>query len=179
MNYSENYKRIPGTKDYYISADGALFRRHGKYDYRLAPTYDLNGYVYTNLMLKNGSQKSETIHGLVAKHFLKKPKHVKNLEVNHKDGNKVNNDVSNLEWVSREENMRKGWENGQFAKVRKAIIKKRKSLNGYKTELTHDDVRQIRRLKKDMTLKQLGYIFSLHPNQISRICNYRSFADVR
>lgn len=51
----------------------------------------------------NGIRKRVPIHRLVATHFIKKEKN-KN-EVNHIDGNKENNSVTNLEWCTRRENM--------------------------------------------------------------------------
>lgn len=69
---------------------------------------DINasGYFRVTLYNKNNSPKKQRFfrHRLVAKHFLPNPQNFK--EVNHKDGNKNNNNVSNLEWCSRIENER-------------------------------------------------------------------------
>ena len=52
---------------------------------------------------KNGKNKVYGVHRLVAKAFLTKLSNI--LEVNHIDGNKQNNQVENLEWVTRTENL--------------------------------------------------------------------------
>lgn len=58
---------------------------------------------YMSVMFKvMGNHKRLTVHSLVANAFLE---NINNLpEVNHKDGNKSNNHVDNLEWVSKSEN---------------------------------------------------------------------------
>lgn len=55
-------------------------------------------YRGANIILPNGKEKLIQIHRLVATAFIPNP--CKYPEVNHKDGNKSNNDVSNLEWCS-------------------------------------------------------------------------------
>ena len=60
------------------------------------------GYGYVT-MCAHGQMHSATIHSLVAKAFIPNPKNKP--EVNHIDGNKHNNCVENLEWVTRAENM--------------------------------------------------------------------------
>jgi hypothetical protein len=50
-------------------------------------------------------------HRLVAESFLPKPNFL-NAQVNHKDGNKINNHVSNLEWVTASENIKHGFKTG-------------------------------------------------------------------
>jgi hypothetical protein len=64
--------------------------------------YDEKGYnrIY---LTKNCKKKTLKVHRLVAQHFLEKKENKK--EVNHKDGDKNNNKVSNLEWCNRRENM--------------------------------------------------------------------------
>ena len=65
---------------------------------RLKTHLDKEGYEIVGLC-KNGKSKTYRLHRLVAIHFIK---NVKNLpEVNHKDENKLNNNVSNLEWCTR------------------------------------------------------------------------------
>lgn len=59
-----------------------------------------NGDGYLTVLLNN---KKEYVHRLVAKAFIKSESYYK--EVNHIDGNKQNNNVENLEWCTRKENM--------------------------------------------------------------------------
>lgn len=58
----------------------------------------------------DGKQKIHAVHRLVAIAFLKKRDGCK--EVNHKDGNKRNNHISNLSWVTRSENMKHMYDTG-------------------------------------------------------------------
>lgn len=60
------------------------------------------GYFIVGLS-KNNKRKCYYIHRLVAEHFIENPKNKP--EVNHKDGNKLNNRIDNLEWATREEQM--------------------------------------------------------------------------
>ena len=61
-----------------------------------------NGYIICDLC-KNGKVNTKHIHRLVAEAFIPNPNNY--LEVNHKDGNKTNNCVNNLEWCSKKQNM--------------------------------------------------------------------------
>lgn len=69
------------------------------------------GRWYVNLC-KDGVCKSKVVHRLVAEMFICKTA----LTVNHIDGNKQNNHVENLEWLTIEENIKHGVENGLFQK---------------------------------------------------------------
>lgn len=60
------------------------------------------GYVQVSLRDEGGKYKTKTVHRLVAQHFV--PGEDVRLEVNHKDGNKLNNFETNLEWVTKGEN---------------------------------------------------------------------------
>jgi hypothetical protein len=68
-----------------------------------------NGYLVVNLK-HNGSQQMKTVHRLVAETFLINPTNL--TDINHKDGNKSNNVVTNLEWCTRSENMTHAVKNG-------------------------------------------------------------------
>lgn len=59
-------------------------------------------YLYVNLC-KNWKYKSISVHKLVADQFIPNNRNLH--EINHLDWNKKNNKVSNLEWVTREQNM--------------------------------------------------------------------------
>lgn len=65
------------------------------------PHKGTNGYLYIGLK-KNGIQKITSIHRLMAIAFIPNPKQLS--DVNHKDFNKLNNSIENLEWCTRREN---------------------------------------------------------------------------
>ena len=88
-------------KDYKIDSNGIIYsKRNGK---PLKPSKGQNGYLFVSIM-NNRKQTTVFIHSAVAKTFLG-DKTIEGLQVNHKDGNKENNCVENLEWVTPQENM--------------------------------------------------------------------------
>ena len=74
----------------------------------LKPYIDRKGYYFVNLS-KNGLVKCCRVHQLVAKSFIPNP--LNKTEVNHIDGIKLNNIVSNLEWTTHKENMQHAFRN--------------------------------------------------------------------
>lgn len=85
---------------YEISTKGRL--RNG--DFILKGKVGKNGYVEYSMSLGNGKRKYELAHRLVAKAFIENTE--SKIEVNHIDCNRLNNNVENLEWVTRGENIR-------------------------------------------------------------------------
>lgn len=65
------------------------------------PKFDRGGYTEVCIKFNNKSIQFR-IHRLVALHFIDNPKNKS--EVNHIDGNRLNNDATNLEWTSKREN---------------------------------------------------------------------------
>ena len=86
--------------DYEVSSLG---RVRNVITHKVLSTFDKNrlGYIRVNLY-NNGKKKRYFIHRLVAEAFL--PKKQGKDFVNHKDGNKQNNHLDNLEWCNRSEN---------------------------------------------------------------------------
>lgn len=90
---------------YLISDEGVVYTtsRQGSAGGKLKLHLNNNGYLRADL--RNGEEhKSKLVHRLVAQAFIPNPENKKC--VNHKDGNKRNNCVNNLEWVTHSENMK-------------------------------------------------------------------------
>lgn len=111
-------KGLEHLKSYYfIQEDGQLFGYNGR---KLADPLNSRGYVQNVFSTEIGS-KHFYRHRLVALAFIENPENKP--EINHLDENKLNNDVSNLEWSTRAENMEYGTRNERAAKSRsKAVI---------------------------------------------------------
>lgn len=93
-----------------------------KYDVLKPQISKRNGYVY-QMLYKNGKEKLLRVHRLVAMVFLPNPNNLP--QVNHKDGNKQNNSVDNLEWCEQSDNMKHAYKNRlqiPSENQRKAII---------------------------------------------------------
>lgn len=74
----------------------------------LAPFVTKRGYWAVNLY-KSARFKTKTIHKLIADYFIPNPENKP--EVNHKDGNKLNCNIDNLEWVTPSENISHAYKN--------------------------------------------------------------------
>lgn len=72
---------------------------------------DKSGYVCVTLW-KDGTRKYDRMHRIVAKTFI--PNIDNKPVINHKDGNKANNCVENLEWVTYKENTHHALKTGLF-----------------------------------------------------------------
>lgn len=75
---------------------------------KLLSKYDCLGYDAVKLT-KNGKSRRWLVHVLVANSFLGKNE---NLEINHKNGNKKDNSVENLEYCTRSYNVKHAYDNG-------------------------------------------------------------------
>lgn len=75
-------------------------------------------YYSVSLHIGNGKMKNKKVHRMVAEAFI--PRVQGKDFINHKDGNKLNNFVSNLEWCTPKENSDHAWENGLCENVREA-----------------------------------------------------------
>ena len=120
----EVWKEIAKT-GYKVSNLGRI--RRG--DRILSGSYHSDGYIFITI---NGNQIP--IHRFVANAFIPNPENKP--EVNHIDGNKMNNSASNLEWVNRSENMKHAVDHGLQPK----------GLSTYKGKFTDEQREKIKEL---------------------------------
>ena len=96
----EEWKVVPKFDLYEASSFGKIRNKKTKYELK---QYVSNGYLLVTAY-HEGKGKCLRVHRLVAMAFLLNP--LNKPEVNHKDGNKKNNRVENLEWATKSENMK-------------------------------------------------------------------------
>lgn len=116
------------------------------------------GYHRLNLY-NNGVRKSYNVHTLVANAFIgKRPE---GFDVDHKDGNKSNNSVKNLEYVTKKENKQRASKLGLIARGER---------NGWSI-LKNDDIIQIREMydSKKYNRDQIANRFNISIHNVSTI----------
>lgn len=123
----------------------------------------LNGYkVYT--LSKNNIKQDFFAHRLVAEYFIPNPNNLP--VVNHKDGDKLNNDVSNLEWATYSQNIEHAHSNNLIRKERKSIY--------YEGDLDNEIWKKISNFP-NYRVSNLGRIHNIKSNRIlqpSLTCGY-------
>ena len=126
MTNEEIWCPIKGYEGLYEVSDKGRVRslKSGK-ERILKPLRIKTGYLQVQL-LKNGEQKMYLVHRLVAQTFTPNPYNLQ--EVNHKDEDKDNNSVQNLEWCDRKYNINYGNRNQMVSiKLSKPILQYTKS----------------------------------------------------
>lgn len=113
----EIWKNIPNYEGIYeISSFGKIKNTKSGKILKLIKNH--RGYLKTNLS-KNGKLKTVFPHRLVAESFIENPNNLP--QVNHKDGNKENNYVFNLEFCTEKHNMQHAVKNG-LIKTKKVLM---------------------------------------------------------
>lgn len=116
----EIWKDIEGHNgDYQISNLGRV-KSFFRTDY-IKPSITHRGYYSVCLRNKEGKKMNYVLHRLVAIAFI--PNTENKPEVNHKDTNKLNNDYSNLEWMTKRENINHFYNNTNKFKSRDGILR--------------------------------------------------------
>ena len=101
-------KEIEGFENYIICTDGTV---HNKKGHNISRWKDNVGYLQVKLS-KEGKWYYKRVHRLVAEAFIPNPHNLK--QVNHIDGDKTNNEVSNLEWIDNKNNTQHGYDNNLY-----------------------------------------------------------------
>ena len=122
------------------------YKRTGKIKV-LRPRPSKLGYLDIRLS-KNGKVKPFKVHRLVAYAFIPNDNPIEKTQVNHKDFNRQNNSVENLEWVSHKENIKHSWTSDEKrAKERREKLSKahevtRTRVLCIETERVFDSIRE-------------------------------------
>lgn len=121
------WKPIPGWANYEVSNTGLVRVTNTGMILRQEHHYGNDKtHPYLRVMLRDGERRANVrVSRAVAFAFLGNPR-LSNMEVDHVDGNTTNNNVSNLEWVTPEENLRRRRKNRSIIDV-KPITKNRKT----------------------------------------------------
>ena len=155
---------------YSITEDGKIFSherkingaiRKGRF---LKPSSDGYGYYFVCLQ-KDRTKKYPKVHRILAETYIPNPK---NLEcVNHRDGNKQNNDLSNLEWCTQSDNIKHSFSMG---------LSNQAGSRNANSKLKDSDIERIMTLKKE-GLKQIeiSKIMNVDPSTISTIVNKKGW----
>lgn len=123
------WEPIKDYEDLYMISNTGLVKRikfiNGKHNFAqerlLKPILNKDGYMFVRLC-KDGKTKNKRIHKLVVSAFLGES----DLQVDHIDGNKQNNRLDNLEYVTPKENINRAWNKGiaKYTDERKEKLRK-------------------------------------------------------
>ena len=168
--FSESLIKIP------IITDGRKFSGEFKVikktKKKLTQIVNNRGYYSVRV---NG--KTKMVHRLVAEAFIENV-HNKPF-VNHKDGNKLNNDYSNLEWVTNQENIQHAHDNGLIPMTEKRRFAGRENMR----KLSNDDVLYIRKnykpKDKEHGMSGMANMFGVSKVTIHDVVTFKKFKDVK
>ena len=115
---------------YYAGRSGNIYKKldNGSWLKRKLYLNRHNGYLYITLS-KFAISRTFRVHRLIAMAWVKNPKPKEYDQVNHKDGNKQNNKVSNLEWCNLSKNIEHAYKHGLWTP--KIYQKNSKPVNVY------------------------------------------------
>jgi DNA-binding Xre family transcriptional regulator len=102
------FKRIPNFNSYYITSKGIIYSSIT--NKLISKTFNHNGYVVATIIDDNDFRAPRRIHRLVYETYIGKLDD--SMVIDHKDGNKFNNDITNLEQVTQEINIRRALDTG-------------------------------------------------------------------
>ena len=130
-------------------------------------------YGYVTVSLTKGKNKTFRVHRLVAQAFIPNPENKP--QVNHKNGNKTDNRVENLEWVTARENINHAYKTlgkKPTEQMVKDFTKRSRGENNPKAKIDYRTACIIRKDRaKGIMLKIIARKFDISISQVSAICN--------
>lgn len=157
--------------DYQISKTGKV-RSQKSGEWRPLKRFLNRGGYEAVILSKNDTPRKFLVHVLVARAFVPNPENKP--EVNHIDGNKMNNCAWNLEWVTRSENLRHA--------TRTGLMRYKRGTNNGNARLTEDDVHYIREKyipkHPEFGASALSRKFHVNIKTVLRVIRHESYKDV-
>jgi hypothetical protein len=95
----EHWKEIDDTNGLYLISDKGRVKSLANYEAKILKPNILNGYERVDIMY-NKQRYSKLVSRLVAAAFIDNPKHI-DMQLHHKDGNRLNNRADNLVWLTQ------------------------------------------------------------------------------
>lgn len=166
---SQNIKWVfhPNTENYLVSPDGQVMNfLTGKI---LKPCLNIDGYSMVNVHFgPEKRRRCAMLHRLVTETYLNHFSNIQNIfEVNHIDGNKSNNNLENLEWVTRKENLDHAQKNRLFKSFKN-------ELNG-NSKLKNSDIKDLKELKSlGFKVKDIAKSYNITDIYLSKILNNKA-----
>ena len=145
---------------YFATDDGHIYSEHLKRN--ISEYYDKDGYKKVRLCNGTGERKVFSVHRLILETFCPN-ENSNNLQVNHKDGDKTNNALSNLEWVTCKENINHAYNLGLYTNIG--------DNNNGEHKLVTSQVLEIIQLLlgHEMTIQEIANKYSVSKNAIESI----------
>jgi len=161
----ELWRPIKGYEELYCVSDkGRIKRKGGRI---LTASFNAQKYHHVSLS-KNNEKKTQRVHRLVASAFIPNPEN--KLFVNHKDGNKINNRVDNLEWCTLQENFDHAVKNGLTAR----------GVRQHSSKLTDEKVYEMRKLhKRGATATELSKIYGVGLSNTCDVLKGKTWKHIR
>lgn len=158
------WKKISDLADFEISTTGLIRNQKSKVPVTLCQTK--NGYLKTNIF-HNGKRYSQLVHRIVLREFT----HKSSLQVNHKDGNKKNNHLTNLEYVTQSENIKHAFRLG---------IQCHTGEKNPAHKLAEADIKSIRKMaaERRISQRQIAREFGISQSSVSKIINRKKWQGV-
>lgn len=138
-------------KDYKITKEGKVISLKHKTQIELKGEIDKDGYRRV-LIYVDGKRKKFFVHRLVAEQYIPNPENKP--QVNHKDGDKLNNHYSNLEWVTNKENI---------------VHAEKLGLRSHENVLRIEQVKEIKKLFGTKSMKELAEMYNVSLSCIKHI----------
>lgn len=137
------------------------------------------GY-YSVCLCKNNKKTNYAIHRIVAETYL--PKNILQTQINHKDLNKFNNNLNNLEWVTLQENINHFKKFGNrlvTEKSRRASSKNMINTNFKRRKFSKEIIIEIRnKYENNFSKVEISTFYNMHPATLKDILEYKTYKEI-